>query len=106
MNKNKIIRSIKQDANKLHLLIKEINNVWPSAELDIIETLVQNLAFESSATSASSKDQLEEIDRIVKALRAFERYNSYHITKFIADEVEQIVSSAYFVDEAEEGSPI
>lgn len=103
MNAKRIIEMITKDAKRLHFLIKQINSVWPSAQLQIIEVMLQNMAsYCPEAVNWNDDLRLKEIDKIVKALRAFEQYNSYHVTQFVADEADSIVSMAYTIASEEE----
>ena len=71
MKTRKLIEIITKDAKKLYSLIKEINVVWPSTHLQIIEVMLQNMAcYSPEAANWNDEARLIEIEKIVKALRA------------------------------------
>lgn len=89
--KQSTVDAIKADVKALRAVIEKLAIVWPSDELDIYLTLLQNLEFSGvGAHGYTLEAEIKRMYIIQDAIIAMEKYNEYHVSSFIVNEIEMI----------------
>ena len=90
--KQSTVDAIKADVKRLRAVIEKLAIVWPSDEIDIYLTLLQNLGFSGKgAYGYSLEAEIKRMYDIIDAIQAMEKYNKYHVSSFIMSEVDMVL---------------